>query len=185
MKNGILARWIDLILGKPLRYLLERPERVLRDYVKEGMTVLDVGCGKGFYSIGMARLVGSRGHVISVDLQAEAIDALRKRIAQTRLSERIEPRICTDWGLAIEDLAGDVDFALAVYVVHHAKDAARLMSNVHRALKPGGVFLVMEPRHHASAAECEATESAAQEAGFTITGHPKLKRDWTVSFTKG
>jgi SAM-dependent methyltransferase len=147
--------------------------------------VLDVGCGKGFYSMGMARLVGANGRVISVDVRTEALEALRIEAAQVRLSERIEPRLGTDSDLAIDDLAGGVDFALAVYVVHHAADPARLMGNVHRALKPGGVFLVVEPRHHASAAECEATETTARESGFTIAGHPKLRRDWAVCFTKG
>ena len=184
MNSGSLARWIDWILAKPLRYLIETPERVLRDYVKAGMTVLDVGCGEGLYSIGMARLVGSNGRVVSVDPQVETIEALKRSAARVRLSGRIETRVCSDRDLMIDDLAGRVDFALAVYVVHHAPDTVSLMRNVHRALRAGGTFLVIEPRHHASAAECEATEAAAQEAGFTIADHPKLRRDWAVSCAK-
>jgi ubiquinone/menaquinone biosynthesis C-methylase UbiE len=184
MSGRSIVRWIDFVLVKPLRYVLEKPERMLKTHVKPGMTVLDVGCGEGHYSIGMAKRVGSTGRVISVDLRAETIEALRKRLTPSPLSTRIEPRLCSDGDLAIDDMAGRVDFALAVYVVHHASDVPLLMRNVYRALKPGGAFLVVEPRHHAGATECEATESAALGAGFTVAGYPRLYRDWAVNFRK-
>jgi ubiquinone/menaquinone biosynthesis C-methylase UbiE len=184
MHSGRLARWIDWIMAKPLRRLVERPRTILKDYVRAGMTTLDVGCGEGFYTIGMARLVGSNGRVISVDPKAEALDALKRHAARASLSERIDTRVCADRDLAIDDLAGHVDFALAAYVVHHAPDKAGMMRNVYRALRPGGTFLIIEPRHHASPAECGATEAAAEEAGFEITGHPNLVRDWALRCAK-
>ncbi len=185
MSSGVLTRWIDSVLRKPLRHLVETPKRMLKGYVKSGMTVLDVGCGAGDHSLGMSKLVGSNGRVVSVDPQSETIATLKQRAARAGLSGRIQARVCNQRDLEIHDLAGEVDFALAVYVVHHAADAAGLMKDIHGALKPGGILLVVEPRHHASSAECEATESAAQEAGFTIVDHPKLWRDWAVSFAKG
>ncbi len=53
------------------------------------------------------------------------------------------------------------------------------------ALKPGGEFLVVGPRHHASVAECDAVEASAREAGFVVSGHPRLKQDWAVALAKG
>lgn len=184
MNGGYINRWIDFLLSKPLRYFLEKPERLLKRYIERGKTVLDVGCGEGLYSLGMARLVGTRGRVIAVDLHPEAIAALIKRAGQARVLTRIESRVCTDQDLGIDDLTGQVDFALAVYVIHHATDAEHLMNNVYRVLKPGGTFLIMEPRHHASATECEAIRTMARNAGFTISEHPRLWRDWAVLFVK-
>ncbi len=184
MTAGIPRWWIDSILAKPLRRLVETPRRMLKGWVRPGMTVLDVGCGTGDHSLAMARLVGLSGRVVSVDLKGEAIEVLKRRAARAGLSERIQARVCSEHDLEIGDLAGQVDFALAVYVVHHAEDARSLMRNVHGALKPKGTLLVVEPGHHASPAECEATESAAEEAGFSIVGHPKLWRDWAVRFVK-
>jgi len=178
------TRWIDRILAKPARYLLETPARLLKGYVKTGMTALDVGCGEGYYSLGMARLVGPTGRVIAVDTEKDAIAALKAKAGETGLSGRIEARLCGAQDLGIHDLCGQVDFALAVYVVHHAIDARGLMSDVHRALKPGGELLVIEPRHHSSAAERESVESAARTAGFTLAGHPRLIRDWAATFAK-
>ncbi|RKX31872.1 MAG: methyltransferase type 11 [Verrucomicrobia bacterium] len=184
MASQDLTRWIDSLLMWPLRHIVERPTTVLKHFVKPGMTALEVGCGEGLHSIAMARLVGSNGRVVSLDLQPETIQTLERRLARSRLSPRIEPRLCTEQDLAIEDLEGQFDFVLAVYVLHHASDPARLMANVHRALKPGSLFLVIEPRHHASAAECRAIESAARRACLTVAGYPKLQRDWAVTFVK-
>ena len=185
MTGGVPSWWIDSILAKPLRRLVETPKRMLKGWVRPGMTVLDVGCGAGDHSLAMAKLVGANGRVVSVDLKAETIATLKRRAARAGLSERIQARVCGERNLEVGDLASQVDFALTVYVVHHAADAAGLMRDVHRALKTGGTLLVVEPRHHASSAECEATESAAQQAGFTIVDYPKLWRDWAVRFVKG
>lgn len=183
--SGLFTGWIDRILAKPIRYLFETPARLLKGYVERGMTVLDVGCGAGYYSLGMARSVGPGGRVIAVDTDTEAIAALRGKAEKAGLAGRIEARVCRVRDLGIGDLNGEVDFALAVYVVHHAKDADSLMSDVHRALKPGGKFLVVEPRHHASAPERESVESTARAAGLALAEHPRLTRDWAVTFVKG
>jgi ubiquinone/menaquinone biosynthesis C-methylase UbiE len=182
--SGAFTGWIDRILAKPVRYLFETPGRLLKDYVTDGMTVLDVGCGAGYYSLGMAKSVGPKGRVIAVDTETEAVTSLRNKAEKAGLCERIETRVCSEHDLGIRDLSNQVDFALAVYVVHHAKDPGSLMGDVHRALRPGGRFLVVEPRHHASPAECESTEAAARGAGFALADHPRLHRDWAVSFVK-
>jgi ubiquinone/menaquinone biosynthesis C-methylase UbiE len=184
MMREFFAGWIDRILAKPIRYLFETPARLLKGYVEDGMTVLDVGCGAGYYSLGMAQSVGPKGRVIAVDTETDAIATLRRKADEAGLSERIETRVCSGQDLGVGDLSGQVDFALGVYVVHHAGDAGSLMSDVHRALRPGGKFLVVEPRHHASAADCEATEAAARAAGLALAEHPRLKRDWAVTFVK-
>ncbi len=184
MTKTRLTRWLDWLVGKPLRHLHERPEKVLKDYVAKGMVVLDVGCGEGLYSIGMAKLVGTEGRVVAVDTRETALAKLEHRAASAGLATLIESRSCTEQDLALADLDGRIDFALAVYVVHHAGDVGRLMSNVHRALKPGGTFLVVEPRHHASADERTATEAAARAAGFSLIGHPRFVRDWVAYFRK-
>jgi len=183
--KGFSTAKIDRLLAKPIRYLFETPRRILKGYVNAGMLVLDVGCGTGHFSLGMSRLAGPAGHIVSVDTDAEKISALSKKAELAGLSGRIEARVCHDQDLAINDLTAQFDFALAVYVVHHVKDVPSLLGSVKRALKPGGKFLVIEPRHHASAAEREALETTARQAGFALANYPRLKRDWAVVFVKG
>ena len=44
------------------------------------MTALDVGCGPGFFTLDMARLVGESGQVIAADLQEGMLQIVRDKI---------------------------------------------------------------------------------------------------------
>lgn len=46
-------------LDNKIRKWLQNPRKILQPFVSEGMTVLDLGCGPGFFSIDMAHMVGS------------------------------------------------------------------------------------------------------------------------------
>ena len=184
MAGRVCPLWVGYVMANPLRRLLQNPRKILGDYIEPGMTVLDVGSAMGFFSLAAARLVGSNGRVVCVDLQSGMIESLKRRAARAGLSERIDPRVCSEHSLEISDLVGQVDFALAFYVVHEVPNVPGLMTEIQTVLKPGGRFFVAEPRGHTSAAEYEATEAAALQAGFTIIGHPKLRRDRTTVFVK-
>jgi ubiquinone/menaquinone biosynthesis C-methylase UbiE len=56
-------------LDSKIRRWLQNPQKILVPYVREEMTVLDIGCGPGLFSVEMARMVGKSGRVIAVDLQ--------------------------------------------------------------------------------------------------------------------
>jgi ubiquinone/menaquinone biosynthesis C-methylase UbiE len=67
--HRICPWWIGYILANPLRRLLQKPEEILRPYIKKGMNVLDIGCGMGFFSLPIARMVGDTGKVVCVDFK--------------------------------------------------------------------------------------------------------------------
>ena len=184
MAGRVCPLWVGYIMSNPLRRLLQNPRKILGDFIEPGMTVLDVGCAMGFFSLAAAGLIGSNGRVVCVDLQSGMIESLKRRAARAGLSDRIDPRVCSEHSLEISDLVGQVDFALAFYVVHEVPDVPGLMAEIHAVLKPGGRFFIAEPRGHTSADGYEATEAAAHKAGFTIIGHPRLRRDRTTMFVK-
>ena len=76
-------------LDSKIRRWLQDPYKILSPYVKEGMKVLDVGCGPGFFSIEIAKMVGESGKVFSVDLQEGMLLKLKDKIHGTPLEERI------------------------------------------------------------------------------------------------
>lgn len=53
--------WLLFTFDNPLRSLVQNPQKMLRPYVKQGDIVLDVGCGMGFFTLGLAELVGQDG----------------------------------------------------------------------------------------------------------------------------
>ncbi|MGE3639211.1 MAG: class I SAM-dependent methyltransferase, partial [Pirellulales bacterium] len=55
-------------------------------HVQPGQVVCDMGCGNGFYTLPLARLVGDKGKVIAVDIQREMLGLLKDRAAADNLN---------------------------------------------------------------------------------------------------
>jgi ubiquinone/menaquinone biosynthesis C-methylase UbiE len=136
------------------------------------MTALDVGCGMGFFSIAMARMIGDEGRVIAVDLQQEMLDVLLRRARRKGVADRIRAQRCAEDELGVED---EVDFALAFCVVHETPDPTALARQVRRCLKPGGKLLVAEPVFHVSRSEFRDTEATIGEAGLRPCDRPRIR----------
>ncbi len=82
------------------------------------MTVLEPGPGMGFFTLELARRVGTSGRVVAVDIQPKMLDGLRRRLRKAGLLVRVQTRLAQPAGMGVADLAGDVDFALVFAVVH-------------------------------------------------------------------
>ena len=130
MAHRVCPGWMGYFLLSPMRRLAQDPERILAPYVSDGMTVLDVGCGMGYFSLPLARMVGPHGRVVCLDVQPRMLAALARRARTARLAGRIEPRLCHADSLVIEDLCGQVSFALLFAVVHEVPDATNLFREV-------------------------------------------------------
>ena len=162
----VCPAWLGYFLLNPFRKLLEDPEKMLGSIVREGMTVLEPGCGMGYFTIPMARMVGERGRIVAVDVQPRMLSALKRRALKAGLSERIEARQATEGGLGLEDLSGQVDLVIAIHMVHEVKDRESFFRQTWKVLKPAGWFLIIEPPLHVSRKAVEQTISLARSAGF-------------------
>ena len=110
----------------------------------EGLTVLDLGCGSGRDAFICSKLVGPRGRVIGVDVNAELLAIARKHAAeQAQTFGFATPN--TDFRLGfIEDLAAldiadeSVDVVISNCVINLSPDKSRVFREIFRVLKPGG-----------------------------------------------
>ncbi|MFC1780865.1 class I SAM-dependent methyltransferase [Planctomycetota bacterium] len=184
MQGKVCPVWVGYILASPIRRLLQNPKRILGPYIKEGMNVLDIGSAMGFFSLPLARMVGTKGKVICVDLQEKMLASLNKRARKASMSERIETRMSGEKSLGLTGLENKIDFALASAVVHEVPDAGSFFSEVHNALKPHGQLLIIEPRGHVSQVDFDITVNIAQKIGFEAVSNPSIKRSFTVLFKK-
>ena len=57
------------VLDNNIRRLIQNPRKILKPYIKEGITILDFGCGPGFFSIQTAKMLSGTGKVIAADIQ--------------------------------------------------------------------------------------------------------------------
>jgi ubiquinone/menaquinone biosynthesis C-methylase UbiE len=156
-------------LSTPVRRLVTDPRRILRGLVAPGDTVADLGCGPGFFTLPLAETVGDDGRVIAVDLQAAMLDKVRERAARRGLLERIQLQQCDTASLGLGE-AGALDFVLAFWMVHEVPDTAHMMEEVCASLRPGGRFLVVEPKGHVGEAAWTRTIQAAEAVGMTVAG---------------
>lgn len=172
MSSDLCPVWAGRFLASPFRRRLHDPETLLGPYVRPGMWVLDAGCGMGYFTIPMARMLDGRGRVVAVDRQEGMILALAARLQEERLYAVVEPRICPEHTLRVGDLPETFDFALLFAVAHEAGNQCHLFAELFAAVRPGGHLLVAEPAHHVTGGAFEASVERACGAGFTECGRP-------------
>jgi ubiquinone/menaquinone biosynthesis C-methylase UbiE len=169
--------WIAYTFDNPLRKLIHKPQKILGNYVKEGMTVMDLGCGMGHFSIGMAHLVGGAGKVIAVDLQQKMLDVMRKRAQRAGLSDRIGTHLCRADELEIVERA---DFILAFWMVHEVPDQKKLFNNLKSILAADGKMLIAEPKMHVTVEDLKRTVDFAQSCGWHCIESPDISFSHTA-----
>ncbi len=176
--------WVGYFLAGGLRKLLHNPARILSPYVERNMTVLDLGCAMGFFSLPMAEMVEPEGKVVCVDVQERMLEVLKNRAARAGLADRIETHLCGDDTIGIEGREGSFDFALAFAVMHEITDRAPYFRELSHLLKPGARLLLAEPAAHVCEIDLERTVAVAIEHGFAVTGHPQIRLSRVVLMTK-
>ena len=170
------------MLDNRLRRWVQDPRNILAPFIKEGMTVLDLGCGPGFFTLDIAAMVGPSGKVIASDLQAGMLQKIRDKIRGTALEPRITLQQCREDRVGVTEKA---DFVLAFYLVHEVPDQEAFFREIGSILKPGGQVLVVEPPLHVSKKDFAATLNTARSTGFTTALGPKVLLSKTAVLRKG
>ena len=100
----------------------------------QGRDVLDLGCAGGF----MAEALDARGaRVTGIDPAEKAIAAARAHAAQERRGIAYDVGV----GEALPYAAASFDAVVCVDVLEHVQDLDRVLAEVARVLRPGGLFL--------------------------------------------
>ncbi len=154
------AKW----LVHPIRQWIQSPIKLLQPFIKPGMIAVDIGCGPGYFAVGLAELVGSSGKVIGVDLQPEMLAFAQQYATKCGVSDRINWQLCTQTSLELNNV--QADFVLAFYVVHEIPDRIGLFKQILKVLKPDGKFLLIEPNFHVSKSAFTQTVADAKSAGL-------------------
>lgn len=180
-------RWAEWIrtrrTGGDLEYeqrMLEQLARV-RDRVldnavlREGETLLDVGCGNGLIPFGA--LERGAGEVVFADISAPLLDDCRALAADTGLSDR-----CRFVEAPATDLAeiddGSVDVVTTRSVLIYVEEKERAFAEFHRVLRPGGRISLFEPINRFGLDERRATW------GFPLEGVDDLVQKVTAVYDR-
>lgn len=163
------------------RGLVHNPEKILNGLIKEGDSVVDIGCGPGFFTPTLSLMAGASGKVFAVDLQQEMLDKAKIRVDKMKWHNNVT---YIKYGQESLNLPVGLDFALAFYMVHEVPDTGKFFIEVAESLKPGGRLLVVEPKMHVSKEEYAKEEPAAAKAGLKKTAEPKVAFSYSMLLVK-
>lgn len=119
-------------------------EMLLRELrLKPGMTVCDMGCGNGFYTLKLADAVGKKGTVLAVDIQVGMLRLLQARAAEAELTN-VKPILSslTDPKLPRRE----VDLILCVDVYHEFSHPEQMLQGMRESLSKNGLIALAEYR---------------------------------------
>ena len=168
-------------LDLKIRRWVQNPHKILSPYIEEGMTVMDFGCGPGFFTIDMAKLAGRSGRVMAVDLQRGMLEKLKKKISGTEFEERITLHLCETDKIGLTEL---FDFILAFYMIHELPDPGGFFKEVVSLLTAKGRLLIVEPPFHVSKSAFEEMIRSARNAGLFPVERPKVAFSKSVLLKK-
>jgi ubiquinone/menaquinone biosynthesis C-methylase UbiE len=181
-KNRVCPVELADSLDSKIRRFFQNPQKILKPFVSEGMKVLDIGCGPGFFSIELAKLVGNSGKVFAVDLQEGMLQKIRNKIKGTNLEESINLVKSEQDKFTVPE---KVNFILAFYMVHEVPDKNKLFKDLINILDDKGQFLLVEPKlFHVSQKEFNKTMQIAEKTGFKINKGPKLPFSFSAVLNK-
>lgn len=181
MATHVCPWWGGYFIDNRFRRLLHQPERILATHLRPGMTAMDFGCGMGFFSIPMARMVDANGTVIAVDLQPQMLRTLRKRAERAGVAGRIRTHACQRDSVGVDD---PVDFVLAFWSAHEVPDVRRFLGEIHDSLVDGGKMMLVEPRGHVSEADFQQMTATAGQVGLQLEDQPPIRLSRAALFLK-
>ena len=135
--------------------------------IRDGMRVVDVGCGVGRLTLPIAALVGTRGEVVALDLQERMLAKLARRAARRGL-ENVHPVRAGAGNGALEGRSFDLALLLAVLgeIPEHRRAAA--LKEIFEALVPGGLLAVAEGPPDPHRQSREAVLELSERTGFRL-----------------
>src|SRR5678816_1636673 len=110
---------------------------------KRGMTICDMGCGNGYHTLQMAKMVGEDGHVYGVDVQPEMLKLLNDR-ADEQGVKNITPVLGTFVDPRLPK--GKFDLILCADVYHEFSYPEQMLASMRDALAPKGLVVLLEFR---------------------------------------
>lgn len=136
-----------ILFNNPRRPQWENTEKIMSHMpIKPGDKVADIGCGSGYFTFRFAKMVGDKGKVWAMDIKQPHLDFINEFKAANGISN-VETLQATEDDIRLKEKV-DVAYMCSLYHILYGvapEDGRRsLMASIRRALKPGGLFVVVD-----------------------------------------
>jgi demethylmenaquinone methyltransferase/2-methoxy-6-polyprenyl-1,4-benzoquinol methylase len=138
---NLLFKPAGVMMESRLRKWFMNPVKTLRGAgIEPGQTVLEVGCGTGFFTIPAAKLIGDQGCLVAMDALSDYTKRVSKKVQSAGLKNvRVLKRDALDTGLD----AASIDKVLLFGVIPFPfLPLNRLLPEMYRVIKPEGSLAV-------------------------------------------
>jgi ubiquinone/menaquinone biosynthesis C-methylase UbiE len=162
--------WMCFLFDNWARRILQNPNRILENYVKAGGRVLDIGPGRGYFTIPMAKMVGKEGSVVALDIQGKMLELLRARAQKAN---------CGNIMTSLYDgmtfgLAGSFDFVLMFWMFHEVPGKSNFIDEIVSVSNGGTRVLLVEPKIHVTGKAFEESVELFKNKGLEETRRVKI-----------
>jgi ubiquinone/menaquinone biosynthesis C-methylase UbiE len=128
-------------LEDPKRDAYQKPHEVVHALgLKPGEVIADIGAGSGYFTFHLARHVGQNGKVYAVDVSADMIRHINRRIRDAQAGNILTVLAEPDDPLLPES----VNRFFICDVWHHVEDQPKYLSLMKKLLKPGGEIVIID-----------------------------------------
>lgn len=164
-------------LLSPLRRLVQSPRRTVdRMGLDAGGRVLEIGCGPGFFSPDLARVVQPNGRVVLLDLQFEMLQLARERVLNAGNAR------CTQAdALHLPFAAATFDAVLVVLMLGEVPDRTACLKE-RRVLKRDGVLSIVETRRDSDFIPLRELRADLERLGFRFIDRRGFRWEYTARF---
>jgi len=155
-----------------MRNRQQQPEKLMDAIgLKEGMTVADIGAGRGRLTVFFALKVGETGKVYANDIDKNSLDYLEDRCKKNNMLN-----VRTFLGKTDDPMlpSNEVDFAIMIDTFHHLEQPVEMMRSTKPCLKEDGIMVIVERdsiKSRLSPSEKTSKEKLTRlstEAGFKL-----------------
>lgn len=177
-----MPRQMAGLLDHPLRMRYRNPGETLGLYgLSAGMTVLDLGCGTGTFTVEMARMVGPQGLVHAVDLQQPVLERAQARVVEAGCGTQVRFHCAGAYELPLED--DSIDLAVVIATLGQIPDTLLALLELRRVLKPGARLAVSEELPDPGYMPAGLVRARVTEAGFLYAGRTGSPFCYSMIFT--
>ncbi|HEY82720.1 MAG TPA: methyltransferase domain-containing protein [Dehalococcoidia bacterium] len=172
-------------LDSDLRRWMQPADKIIeRSGIKPGMTVMDLGCGSGAFTLSVAQAVGEQGRVYAVDIQPAMLRQLERKLArpENESIRNIELTQASAGALPFPDASFDLVYM--VTVLQEIPDKGQALREITRVLRPGGLLAVSEFLPDPDYPRRSTTIKIGERHGFILDAALGNLWNYTVRFRK-
>ncbi|NPA33161.1 MAG: class I SAM-dependent methyltransferase [Aquificae bacterium] len=129
-------------LDDPSRLELFDPEKLLKEFgLREGMSVLDVGTGAGFYLPYLSSAVGSKGKVFGIDVQEPMVEYARRKVKELGL-QNVEVLKSEENKIPLP--SDSIDFFFIAFTFHEIEEPSAFLRELKRVGKNRSLIALID-----------------------------------------